>query len=316
MEKLKVGVIGVGYLGQFHAEKYSALPDVELVGVVDTDRVRGGQIAEKLKTRWFPDPSALLGRVDAVSIVVPTAFHHSTALPFLKQGIHVLLEKPMTVTLDQADQLLFEAAKKKLVLQIGHIERFNPAVTSIRTLLSAPRYMTAERAAPFTVRCTDVNVVLDLMIHDLDIVTDLAGSEPKEISAAGRSLITNEIDMASVRIVFANGCIADVSASRVSPEKKRLLRVFDGTALYTADYQTQQATVSQRGETTVPELAMTAIPSERRDTLNEEIKAFVNSVRSSTSPLVTGQAGRRALALANLITEAINKQMTGFVAVS
>ncbi len=316
MKKLKIAVIGVGYLGQFHAEKYSVLPEVELVGVVDTDRVRGSQIAEKLKTRWFPEPAALLGLVDAVSIVVPTAFHYGTALPFLEQGVHVLLEKPITVTLEQADQLLAAASRRKLVLQIGHIERFNPAVTSIKPLLSAPRYMTAERTAPFTVRCTDVNVILDLMIHDLDIVTDLAKSEPREISAAGMSIITNEIDMAAARIVFENGCIADISASRVSPEKKRLLRVFDGEALYTADYQTQQATVSRRGRATIPELIMSGIPSERRDTLNEEIKAFVNSVRTGAPPQVPGQAGRRALALANLITESIAKRTTGFVAVS
>lgn len=316
MGKLRVGVIGVGYLGQFHAEKYSSLPEVELAGVVDTDRARGARIAEKLKTSWFPEPAALLGRVDAVSIVVPTAHHHRTALPFLEQGVHVLLEKPMTVTLDQADQLLAAAVRKNVVLQIGHIERFNPAITSIKALLSAPRYMTAERAAPFTVRCTDVNVILDLMIHDLDIVVDLAGADPVEISSAGRSIITNEIDTAAARIIFANGCVADVSASRVSPEKKRLLRVFDGAALYTADYQTQQATVSRRNEATVPELAVNAIASERRDTLNEEIKAFLQSVRTGVPPLVTGQAGRRALALAHLITESINRQTAGFVAVS
>jgi predicted dehydrogenase len=175
--------------------------------------------------------------------------------------------------------------------------------------------MTAERAAPFTVRCTDVNVVLDLMIHDLDIVTDLAGSEPKEVSAAGASVITKEIDMATARIVFHNGCIADVTASRVSDEKKRLLRVFDGGRVCMSDYQTQKAAVSRKGVTAVPELIMSEIPTERRDTLNEEIKAFVQSVQTGKRPLVSGIEGRRALALARTITENISKGITGFVSV-
>jgi predicted dehydrogenase len=216
MKKVRVGVIGVGYLGQFHAEKYAAIPDTELAGIVDTDPVRAAQIAKKLNTLAYSDPAQLLGRVDAVSIVVPTVFHHRIAKQFLKQGIHVLLEKPMTATLEQADELIELAAGKKLVLQVGHIERFNPAVTVVKALLKAPRYMAAERSAPFTVRCTDVNVILDLMIHDLDIVMDLAGSAPHEVSAAGASVITKEIDSASARIIFQNGCVADVTASRVS----------------------------------------------------------------------------------------------------
>lgn len=243
---LNVGVVGVGYLGQFHAEKYAAIPDVKLIGVVDTDRGRGGEIAKKLNTHWFPEPSDLLGKVDAVSIVVPTAYHHQVAVPFLNHGVHVLLEKPISVSLDQADELIALAAQKKLTLQIGHIERFNPAITAIKALLKAPRFIVSERAAPFTVRCTDVNVILDLMIHDLDIVTDIAGSRPKEVSAAGASLMTKEIDIATARIVFENGCIADITASRVSDEKKRIIRIFDGELLYTGDYQQQKATVTAR----------------------------------------------------------------------
>ena len=245
MKKVRAGVIGAGYLGQFHAEKYAGMPEVELVGLVDTDVERATLIAGKLNTRASVDPASLIGKVDAVSIVTPTVLHHRIAKQFLEQGIHVLVEKPMTETLEQADELIDLAASKNVVLQVGHIERFNPAVTAVKSLLKTPRYITAERAAPFTVRCTDVNVVLDLMIHDLDIVMDLAGSMPKELSAAGASVITNEIDMATARIVFHNGCIADVTASRVSDEKKRLLRVFDGTGVYTSDYQTQKATVSR-----------------------------------------------------------------------
>ena len=203
MKKIKVGVVGVGYLGRFHAEKYAAMAEVELVGVVDADAGRAQEIAAKLNTRVFAEPGQLLGRVDAVSVVVPTVFHHRVALEFLRNGVHVLLEKPITVTTEQADELIAAAGEKQLTLQIGHIERFNPAVDSVKTLLKSPTYMTAERAAPFTVRCTDVNVVLDLMIHDLDIVCDLSGSAPKEVSAAGASVITQEIDIATARITVS-----------------------------------------------------------------------------------------------------------------
>jgi predicted dehydrogenase len=316
MKKVRVGVIGVGYLGQFHAEKYAAIPEAELTGVVDTDPERAALIAKKLNTLAFSDPAQLLGRVDAVSIVVPTVFHHHVARQFLSQGVHILLEKPITVTLEQADDLIDLAARGKLVLQVGHIERFNPALTAIKALLKAPRYMAAERSAPFTVRCTDVNVILDLMIHDLDIVTDLASSAPHEVSAAGASVITQEIDSASARIIFRNGCVADVAASRVSEEKKRLLRVFDGETVYTSDYQSQKAVMSRRGGDPVPELVMRDIPTSRSDTLGEEVRAFVQSIQTGTRPMVSGNEGRRALALAQIITENIQKGITKFVPVS
>ncbi len=315
MKNLRVGVVGVGYLGQFHAEKYAGIPGVELVGVVDADPTRAALIARKLNTRAFTEPAQLLGLVDAANIAVPTEHHHAVAKQFLEQGVHILLEKPITVTLEQADELIALASEKGVILQVGHIERFNPAVSSVKSMLRSPRYMTAERAAPFTVRCTDVNVVLDLMIHDLDIVLDLAGSEPSEVCAAGASVVTREIDTATARIVFRNRCIADVSASRVSDEKKRLLRVFDGRNVYTSDYQAQKAAVASTGGNAVPELVMNELPTGRRDTLNEEIRAFVQCVRNGTRPLVSGIEGRRALALAQKITENICSGITGFVPV-
>ncbi len=316
MNKTTVGVIGVGYLGRYHAEKYAVIPEVELIGLVDADKDRATLLAGKLKTQASVDPAFLIGKVDAVSIVTPTILHHRIAKQFLEQGIHVLLEKPITETIEQADELIDLAARKNLVLQVGHIERFNPAVTAITSLLAMPRYINADRAAPFTIRCTDVNVVLDLMIHDLDIVMDLAGSAPKEVSAAGVSVITHEIDLASARIVFHNGCIADVTASRVSDEKKRLLRVFDDDAIYTCDYQTQKASVSRKQSGTVPQLIVQDISSERRDTLEDEVRAFVQSVRSGVRPLVSGIEGRQALALARIITNSIEQGITGFVSVS
>ncbi len=313
MKKIRAGVIGVGYLGQFHAEKYASLPNVELTGIVEKDQARGEQIARKLNTEAFTDPSRLLGKVDAVSIVVPTMLHHEISRQFLEAGVHVLLEKPITVTLEQADELIALASRKKVVLQVGHIERFNPAVTAIKPLLRSPGYLQAERSAPFTVRCTDVNVVLDLMIHDLDIVTDLAGSAPLKVSAMGSSIITREIDAAMARIVFANGCVADVTASRISDEKKRLLRIFDGDALYTADYQTQKASVSRRGPGAVPEFVAAEIATERRDTLLDEIKAFIACIEHASRPAVSGTEGRNALALAKMITHSIENRITEFV---
>ncbi len=313
MKKLRAGVIGVGYLGQFHAEKYASLPQVELAGVVDADPARAAQIAQKLNTRSFSDPADLLGNVDVVSIVVPTILHHRVAKQFLAQGVHVLLEKPITVTLEQADELIRLAKEKSCVLQIGHIERFSPAMTVIKPLLKAPQYITAERAAPFTVRCTDVNVVLDLMIHDLDIVMDLVNAEVREVSAAGASVITKELDIASARILFANGCVADVVASRVSGEKKRLLRVFDNNSIYTADFQTQKAQRSFRKDGAALELATEDISLERRDTLLEEIRDFITCVEQNRRPLVSGLEGKRALALAQIITRSIEQGITGFV---
>ncbi len=316
MKNLRVGVIGTGYLGQFHAEKYADIPGVELAGLVDTDLERATLLAAKLNTRSSVDPASLIGKVDAVSIVTPTILHHRIAKQFLEQGVHVLLEKPMTETIGQADELIDLAARKKVVLQVGHIERFNPAITAVKSLLKTPRYITAERSAPYTVRCTDVNVVLDLMIHDLDIVMDLSGSPPKEVSAAGVSFMTAEIDMATARITFQNGCIADVTASRISDEKKRLLRIFDLNAIYTSDYQAQKATVSRINPGVIPQLKVQDISSDRRDTLEDEIRAFVQSVRSGARPLVTGIEGRRALALARAITDTITQRITGFVPVS
>jgi predicted dehydrogenase len=313
MSTLRAGVIGVGYLGQFHAEKYAKMPDVELVGVVDPDQARANQVGGKLGTRSYTDAAKLIGTVDMVSIVAPTVLHHRIAKEFLAAGIHVLLEKPITVTLAEADEIIGLAAARGLMLQIGHIERFNPAVTSIRPLLKAPRYIQTERSAPFTVRCTDVNVVLDLMIHDLDIVSDIAGSPPRRISASGASVITREIDTAVARIVFENGCVADVAASRVSDEKKRILRVFEVDCLYSSDYQAQTAYRSERGSGAVPELVATPLSNERRDTLYDEIAAFVTSVRTGTRPLVTGTEGRQALELAQIITRNIDAGTSEFV---
>lgn len=315
MENVRVGVIGVGYLGQFHAEKYARQPHVDLVGVVDADPARAASVAAKTGTRHFTKPEDLIGNVDAVSIVVPTVQHYRIAKGFIEHDVHVMVEKPITATIEQADELIELAARKGVVLQVGHIERFNPAITAIKPLVASPHYMQAERSAPFTIRCTDVNVVLDLMIHDLDIVRNVAGAEPKEVCAAGTSVITREIDAVNARIVFHNGCVADIAASRVSDEKRRVLKVFDGGTLYTSDYQAQKAYRSHRGNGSNPEFVTAEIPTERKDTLQEEVASFIRCVLQHERPLVSGIEGRNALALARLITRNIESGITAFVAV-
>ena len=314
--RVRTGVIGVGYLGQYHAEKYARHPDVDFVGIVDVDPARAAKIAAKLDTRAYGKAEDLFGKVDALSIVVPTVHHFQVARQCLQEGIHLLIEKPITETLAQADELIDLASRKGVVLQVGHIERFNPAVRAIKAELRTPKYIQTERRAPFTVRCTDVNVVLDLMIHDLDIVCDLAGSAPRELSAAGASLITREVDQATVRIVFANNAVADLTASRVSDEKKRVLSVFDGESLFSADYQEQKASRARKGDGTVPELVWELLPGDRTDTLNDEIHAFVNCIRRKERPQVSGAEGRRALALAQLITRNIESVIAGFVPIA
>lgn len=315
MGKVRTGVIGVGYLGKFHAEKYAGHPEVELVGIIDSDPARAAQVAKTVGATPFLKLEDFFGKVDAVSVAVPTALHHQVARPFLDKGIHVLLEKPITVTLEEADDLIDRASRTGAVLQVGHIERYNPAVKAMKSMLKAPRYIQAERSAPFTIRCTDVNVVLDLMIHDLDIVADLSDSEPREVSAAGMSVITREIDSVMARIIFRNGCVADVAASRVSDEKKRVLKVFDGGVVYTSDYQTQKASVSGPNGN-VSEFVSKDIPTERRDTLNDEINDFIRCVQTKSRPLVSGLEGRNALALAQLITKSVENGITTFVPVS
>ena len=302
---IRTAVIGVGYLGKFHAEKYAANGAASLVGVVDPDAERARQVAAELGVGHFSSIAQILGKVDAVSIVAPTVHHHAVAKECLEQGVHVLLEKPITETLEQADALIEIAARRKLVLQIGHIERFNPAVIAVKERLTAPRYLHSERCAPFTVRCTDVNVVLDLMIHDLEIACDLAAARPSRLSAVGASIITGQIDAANARILFENGCVADVSASRISDEKKRFLRVFDGEVLYTADYQAQTSSSSRRTGDAVPRFPAVPLPTIRTDTLAAEISEFLQCVRNGNSPRVTGEDGRRALALAIQITKNI-----------
>ncbi len=299
MKPVKVAVVGVGYLGQFHAEKYAALPGAELVAVVDTDGVRADEVAGKVGTRALTDYRALPDDVEAVSIVVPTQYHHATARYFLARGVHVLLEKPITTTLEEADDLIRTAAEHKAVLQVGHLERFNPVIEGLESYLTQPGFIESVRIAPFKPRGTDVNVVLDLMIHDIDIIQYLVKSPVKEINSIGAPVFTDEEDIANARITFENGCVANVTASRISLKSERRMRVFQPDSYITVDFQNKKAAIFRKGRGEmmpgIPAIAMEEKAFEPGDALLAEIGDFLDCIRSGRTPRVTGEDGRMAL---------------------
>lgn len=311
MRRIKVAVVGVGYLGKFHAEKYAKLPDVELVGVVDTDTTQADKVASDLNTKAFYSYQDILSKdkVDAVSIVVPTFLHHKIAKDFLSHGIDCLLEKPITNTLTEADELITEAGDRKAVLQIGHLERFNAAVMAAQGIVKNPLYIECHRLSPFPNRGTDVDVVLDVMIHDIDIILHLVKAEIESIDAVGLPVLTNMADIANARIRFKNGCVANITASRVSKERVRKLTLFQQDCHMAIDYANQSMSVFRKTSgknKELPHIAEEAISIEKNDTLLQEIKVFVNSVKTRKSPAVSGEDGRRALQVAQMIQRAIS----------
>jgi len=317
-KKLRAAVVGVGYLGQFHAEKLAALKDVELVAVADADAARAKQIAAKHGCEAQADPRALLGEVDLVSIAVPTEHHHEVALAFLDAGVHVLVEKPMTRTLEEADALLAAARAKGVLLAVGHLERFNPAFRALAATLERPLFIDCERLSGFKQRGIDVDVVLDLMIHDLDLVLSMAKSEIGQVSACGFQVMTDSIDIANVRIEFASGCVANLSASRVSQSPVRKLRVFQTDQYASADLQAGKLRVVRRNVNDTRGGAITQDESgfDDRDALRSEIEDFVAAVRGGRPPLVTGEDGRKALALALEVSRLVHARLERFTAVA
>ena len=303
---LSTAVVGVGYLGRFHAQKYAALDDCELVGVADPDAEAAGACAGPLGVPALTDYRELLGRVDAVSIAAPTSLHHAIALDFLRHGSHVLVEKPITVTVAEAQDLVDAADAGGLVLQVGHLERFNPALRAADAILDAPRFIESHRLAPFNPRGTDVDVVLDLMIHDIDIILDVVRSSVARADASGAEVLTGATDIANARLVFENGCVANVTASRVSAKKERRMRFFQHDCYLAVDFQDRCLTVHRKGEQEmypgIPELVTEEHRFEAGDAIRDEIEAFLDSIRSGTPPLVSGADGCRALAAAIDIT--------------
>ena len=306
---LRAAVIGVGYLGRFHAQKYAQLPGVKLVGIADSDRSTASAVAAELGVPAIADYRELLGNVDAISIAVPTPLHFEIACEFLQRGVHVLVEKPITTTVEQAEQLIHLAQVKRCVLQVGHLERFNPAILAISDRLKAPRFVESHRLAPFKQRGTDVSVVLDLMIHDIDLIQELVQAPIESIDAVGAAIFSNDLDIVNARIRFQNGCVANTTASRVSLKQERKIRIFQDDAYMSLDLQQKiVTTIRKKSAAPVESPAQVAIEEQsfdQGDALKAEIEAFLNSVRNNTAPVVSGEDGLRALKTALRIAELI-----------
>lgn len=316
MTKVKVGVIGVGYLGQYHAEKYASMEEADLVGVVDIDKKRAHEIAEKYCTKAYIDYKDLIGKVEAVSVVVPTTLHCPVVGDFLKQGIDVLIEKPMTCTLAEADKLIRLAKTKGLILQVGHLERFNPAIMALNDYLENPLFIESHRLTTFRGRGIDVDVVLDLMIHDIDIVLSIAKSDLKSIHAAGVPVITANTDIANARLQFKNGCTANLTVSRISAKNMRKIRVFQPNAYLSIDYASRELTVIKKslgeGILGFPGIKANISSFPDGDSLLAELRAFISSVRTRKAPLVSGEEGRKALGIALKIVRQINNNVKDY----
>jgi predicted dehydrogenase len=291
--------VGVGHQGTWHAEKFAALENSELIAVVDKDAERCKTLAAELGTKPVTDFRALYGKVDAVSIAAPTRSHFDIASALLENDIHVLVEKPITTTLQEAEALVGLAEGRGLVLQVGHLERFNPAVMALADYLKEPQFIESNRIAPYKPRSIDVSVVLDLMIHDIDLVHSIVGSTVTSLDATGGCIISSDIDIANARIKFENGCVANVTASRAGFKTERSLRVFQSNAYFNVDLHNKKATIYQKksdGPITSPE---DIVVNEHRyglsDALMVQSEAFLNSVSGGPPPLVSGRIGMQAL---------------------
>jgi len=309
MQKMRTAVIGVGYLGRFHAQKYAALPNSELVGIADPSEAARTAVSAELGVPAHADYRELLGRVDAVSIVTPKPQHFAVAKEFLEAGAHVLVEKPMTATVEEGVALVEAARRAGRALQVGHLERFNAAVQAVQPILTVPRFIESARLAPFKHRGTDVNVVLDLMIHDIDLILSIVRSPVISVDAIGSSVFSNEIDIANARLRFANGCVANATASRVSLKTERRLRLFQDDAYVSVDLHQKVLTVIRKGvgvgSDGMPQVAIEETSYEQGDALKVEIEAFLQAAASGDAPPVTGEDGLLALSTAVSITEQV-----------
>ncbi|GAK50794.1 oxidoreductase domain protein [Candidatus Moduliflexus flocculans] len=312
-EKLRVGVVGVGHLGQHHARVYTEIESCELIGVADVDAARGQEIAERHHVRYFQDYCELCEQVDALSIAVPTAHHHAVGMECLRRGIHVLIEKPISRTLEEADDLIALADANLRVLQIGHTERFNGAVVKLAELVDRPAFIESNRISPFPERSTDIDVVLDLMIHDIDVILSLVKSPVIKLDAVGVPVVTSKIDIANTRLEFACGCIANVTASRVSLKRERKMRIFQPDRYLSLDFQAQSLNVVdiQHAERRhdFPQSRPLIIPYQveihKQEPLKAELLAFVECAHTGGMPVVSGRDGRNALSAAFQILQAM-----------
>lgn len=318
MRTLRAAVIGVGYLGNFHAQKYAQLDGVELCAVVDTDAARGTEVAAKYGTRAVSDYRDILSDIDLVSIVVPPARHFAIAHDCLNAGVHALVEKPLTATVAEAEILIQAAAARDLVLQVGHLERFNPVVRALRERIRQPRLIEAQRFAAYKKRGTEVDVVLDLMIHDIDIVLSIVGSPLRALHSSGTAVVTDDIDIAHARLEFANGCIAELAASRVSQAPAREMKVYQAGGYLAIDYANHElriGSVSEGGEQDEQrEVTFETAAVGGTDVLKAEIASFVAAVRHGASPEVSGEDGKRALEIAIEISHRIKRYRAALAA--
>jgi len=330
--KLKIAVIGVGHLGKEHARIYSDMPDVSLAGIVDINKERGEEAAQRYNTKYYSSYKEILDKVNAVSVVVPTKSHYEIAKELLKNGIPVLVEKPMTGTVSEAEELIRLSKSNNTVLQPGYVERFNPAIQAIQKLDVSLKFIECHRLSPFTFRSADISVVLDLMIHDIDIILYLSKSKVKKIDAVGVNVISNKEDIANARIQFENGCVANITASRVSFEPMRKIRLFSEDSYISLDYQKQEAMIYKKS----PKLTLKSINVEDKDVstikdlkgfvfgdllkierikmdnqepLKKEIESFVNCIKNGKNPVVSGEEGVNAIKTANIITDEIEKNL-------
>jgi len=298
---LKTAVIGVGYLGRFHAQKYNLLEDSKLICVVDIDQERGKKVADELEVNFFKDFHEILDKVDAVSVVVPTIDHYEIAKVFLEKGVHILLEKPFAAKIEEAEILEQLSREKKVCLQIGHLERFNPVFTEFQQLIDKPRYIENIRIAPFPDRGADVDVVMDLMIHDIDMVLAVVGELPDSIESTGVSIITPQVDLANARLRFPSGCISDLTASRVSDKSERKMRIFQSGLYLSLDYGTGKARklhVDKESYSNSKNLSPESFQLEKGDALLSEIKSFLSAIIQEKKPKVTAEDGLNAMRVA------------------
>jgi predicted dehydrogenase len=313
MKKLRTAVVGTGYLGRFHAQKYAAIERSQLIAVADVNAESAQRVAMECATQAATDYRQLLGKVDAVSVVTPTPSHREIAGAFLESGAHVLVEKPITTTVDEASELIALAERCGRVLQVGHLERFNSAILALEGILTTPRFVESHRLAPFKQRGTDVNVVLDLMIHDIDIIQNIVRSPITSIDAVGSSVFSGELDIANARLRFANGCVANTTASRVSLKTERKLRLFQDDAYLSLDLHQKILTVIRKGEGVgqdgLPQVSIEERSFGESDALKAEIESFLKAAATGGTPVVSGEDGRRALATAIQITQQVEASL-------
>ncbi len=295
MNKLRVGVIGVGHLGSIHARIYKEIDSCCLVGVCDIDKGKLDAASKELGVTGFSDHNQLFDKVDAVSIAVPIRLHHAVATDFLNHKIHTLVEKPFTTNLKEADSLIKLAKKNKLTLQVGHVERFNSAFSATHKIIKNPNFIECHRLSPFPHRSLDVGVVLDIMIHDIDIILGLVPSKIKRIESVGVNVLTSFEDIANARITFKNGCVANLTASRVSDEVMRKIRIFQENTYISLDYKNAAASVYRKNGASI---SKEDLPIEKEQPLQKELQSFVDCVIANQEPLVSGPVARDALAVA------------------